>query len=69
MADIPTSLTDSEIAELTHVFDGGMNSRILSSQLLGEHCPSKLTFLNQCPISNTYRYIHWYSRCYNVEHL
>ncbi|PBL00080.1 hypothetical protein ARMGADRAFT_1024144 [Armillaria gallica] len=32
--DLPTSLTDSHIAHLTHTFDGDMNSRIFSSQLL-----------------------------------
>ncbi|PBK93720.1 hypothetical protein ARMGADRAFT_1030289 [Armillaria gallica] len=33
--DIPTWLTNSDLAYLTHIFDSGLNSRLLFSQLLG----------------------------------
>ncbi|KAK0184678.1 hypothetical protein F5146DRAFT_1169748 [Armillaria mellea] len=33
--DIPTSLTDSDLALFTHIFDSGLNSRLLFSQLFG----------------------------------
>ncbi len=67
--EIPSWLTDSDLAILTDDFDSDWNSELLISQLFGEHCSLKLRFLNhwQYPILNTYRYIHRYSCCYNVE--
>ncbi len=65
--EIPAWLTGSDMAELVVIFDRELNAVLLCTQLFGEHCSLKLRFLNQYPILNTYRYIHWYSCCYNVE--